>query len=592
MCDNKPTFVTKNTKISNIKTNIDKFYDNRKILFDICGNIINKDKYLFIDILSTYLVDIVNSIDIEINKSTRNSMINWREKKNPKLLSKFINSDDNINIINRSMNKITSSNYMTIVDEISDALVQDNFRKIPEYCKYLFDTIIKKCLNDEHFIKDYLQFLVSFKGVIKININEHINTFITEIASLLNKNNNLLNNTYFSFAKEISNYYNIGIIFSNLYCIKTETNLFSDNMKLFNFTEAFIYEKFMSCLHNINSFLDWLPTDMTDLNSRIYLIFGIIEVIGNKLFDLMNQNDKNLFNDILTLIYNVNNIPNKIKFKVLDIQDMVKTFEKTKIKINENTIFKQKIPINVIDNLLNDIPENENDYDIKYDLPVQTPTIIEKKIYKPINYSSLKLVQMKTNKPISEVVPEIVYEVISETVPETVQKIIPETVTIKEDIKKEIIKTDFNTNEIHNSEVNNQNSQFYKPKKNYNTNTNNNNNNNYNSNNNYKNKFKEQINLCETDKNDNLIQNQNKKYYKNNKNNNHNNLPKKQNDTIYNKPFNNEEDDGFIKVERKSKMSSSSSSSNSFSNNSSNISNSSNSSNSNNNYEKTKNFKK
>ena len=32
---------------------IDKFYDNRKILFDICGNIINKDKYLFIDILST-----------------------------------------------------------------------------------------------------------------------------------------------------------------------------------------------------------------------------------------------------------------------------------------------------------------------------------------------------------------------------------------------------------------------------------------------------------------------------------------------------------------------------------------------------------
>ena len=219
MCDNKTSgfnkvdiyakLSTKISKISNVQTNIDKFYDNRKILFDICGNIINKDKYLFIDILSTYLVDIVNSIDIEINKSTRNSMINWREKKNPKLLSKFINSDDNINIINRSMNKITSSNYMTIVAEISDALVQDNFRKIPEYCKYLFDTIIKKCLNDEHFIKDYLQFLVSFKGVIKININEHINIFITEISSLLNKNNNLLNNTYFSFAKDISNYYNI-----------------------------------------------------------------------------------------------------------------------------------------------------------------------------------------------------------------------------------------------------------------------------------------------------------------------------------------------------------------------------------------------
>ena len=65
---------------------IDKFYDNRKKMFDICGNIINKDTYPFITILSTYLVDIVNSIDIEINKSTRNSMINWSEKKNPKLL--------------------------------------------------------------------------------------------------------------------------------------------------------------------------------------------------------------------------------------------------------------------------------------------------------------------------------------------------------------------------------------------------------------------------------------------------------------------------------------------------------------------------
>ena len=65
-------------------TTIENFYDNRKNLFDICGNFINKDKYPFIDILSTYLVDIVKSIDIEINKSTRNSMINWREKKNPR----------------------------------------------------------------------------------------------------------------------------------------------------------------------------------------------------------------------------------------------------------------------------------------------------------------------------------------------------------------------------------------------------------------------------------------------------------------------------------------------------------------------------
>jgi hypothetical protein len=55
---------------------IDNFYENQKQIYDICGNIINKDKYPFIDILSNYLNEIVVSIDIEIKNSARNSMIN------------------------------------------------------------------------------------------------------------------------------------------------------------------------------------------------------------------------------------------------------------------------------------------------------------------------------------------------------------------------------------------------------------------------------------------------------------------------------------------------------------------------------------
>ena len=100
------------------KITVDNFYDNKKEIIDICDNFINKDRYPFIDILSTYLNDIVESIDIEIKNSARNSMINWREKKNPKLLSRFINNDDNVNIINRSMNKITATNGLAISKEI------------------------------------------------------------------------------------------------------------------------------------------------------------------------------------------------------------------------------------------------------------------------------------------------------------------------------------------------------------------------------------------------------------------------------------------------------------------------------------------
>ena len=420
MCDNKPSRFNSNmlstaTSVSTEKsapsvlsaasivstskllskplTLIDKFYDNRKKMFDICGNIINKETYPFITILSTYLVDIVNSIDIEINKSTRNSMINWREKKNPKLLSKFINSDDNINIINRSMNKITSSNYMTIVKEISDTLTQDNFRKLPEYSKFLFDTIIKKCLNDEKFATDYLHFLVAFDGAIGKNINQYINEFIAEVFLLMKNNNYYKCNditSYFSYIKDVGQYMNIGIILANLYLIKNESNIVLSNIKMYLIlSETVFYENFKSCINHINNYLEWLPSDMGEVIGRIYLVFGIIEIIGKNLLENMCDDDINFLNDILTLIYNINSIPNKIKFKVLDIQDIIKTFNKNKKPLINKII---------------DIPNIINDSPTKYDEPIfdskniELPLINLPKKNKSINFSSLKLVQMQTNK--------------------------------------------------------------------------------------------------------------------------------------------------------------------------------------------------
>jgi hypothetical protein len=64
---------------------------------------------------------------------------------------------------------------------------------------------------------------------------------------------------------------------------------------------------------------------MGEVIGRIYLVFGIIEIIGKKLLENMSDDDINFLNDILTLIYNINSIPNKIKFKVLDIQDIIKS---------------------------------------------------------------------------------------------------------------------------------------------------------------------------------------------------------------------------------------------------------------------------
>jgi hypothetical protein len=577
MCDNKPSRININvssttastpastpaTKLSNKQLSlIDTFYDNRKNMFDICGNIINKEKYPFITILSTYLLDIVNSIDIEINKSTRNSMINWREKKNPKLLSKFINSDDNINIINRSMNKITSSNYMTIVKEITDTLTQDNFRKLPEYSKFLFDTIIKKCLNDEKFATDYLHFLVAFDGVIGKNINQYINDFITEAFALLNNstNNNIFKcndlTLYFSYIKDVSQYMNIGIILANLYLIKLESNSASANIKMYLiFTESIFYEKFISCLNHINNYLEWLPADMTEIIGRIYLLFGIIEIIGKQILELLTDEHRNFLNDILTLIYNVNSIPNKIKFKVLDIQDMIKSFNKTKQTLIKQTSKIVDIPV-IDDTQVINIPSMSSMSSMS------SISNLSKKT-KPVNFSTLKLVQMNTNKTSNNLTPNVEVNNTIENYKEEVPNVeIPRVevpivevskveVPIVEVSKVEVPRVEVPRVEVPNLDSNSK----YEKKQNR---KNNQNNDNRNKNNDNKNKNKNNDN----DNNDNKNNDNKKPYYRNNKNfekkiNKNTNPSNTVNpaSTYHSAPIipNTIDDEGFIKIERKSR---------------------------------------
>jgi hypothetical protein len=310
------------------KISVDSFYEKQKELYDICGNLINKDKYPFVDILSRYLTDIVELIDIEIKNSARNSMINWREKKNPKLLSKLINNDDNVNLINISMNKITGTNYKNIVAEISEALLADNYRKLPDYCKYLFDSVIKKCMGDEAFAKDYIRFLFGFEGGIANNLLEHITVFINEVNKFLTTNENIKDYSYFYYIKDVSMYRNVGIILANIFQL-------GDSLNTKNLCSS-LEEQFGILFNN----LDWLPVNMDELNGRLYLVMGVMELLMNNIWFVFNDKTRDLFNEILKMTYSCANIPNKIKFKVLDLQDMIKNIKHP----HEST--KYVIPVN------------------------------------------------------------------------------------------------------------------------------------------------------------------------------------------------------------------------------------------------------
>lgn len=339
------------------RISIDSFYNKRKDVYDICGNIINKDKYPFVEVLSRYLIDIVELIDIEIKNSARNSMVNWREKKNPKLLSRLINNDDNVNLINISMNKITGTNYMSIVSEITDALMNDNHRKLEDYCKYLFDMIFKKCIADELFIADYIRFLFGFKGVIARHLNEYINQFVNEIINFLNTNQGVKDYTYFLQLKDVIGFRNVGVMLAHIYKI-VETNSTDSNFNVAIETSILV-AKLDTQMGIILNNLDWLPANMDDLNSRLYLVIGLMELLMNDIWNSFNEKIQFNFNDILKQTYNCSSIPNKIKFKVLDIQDMIKNMKPGLLHMNSiSTITKET------SNELNQEQSNSNNSNI------------------------------------------------------------------------------------------------------------------------------------------------------------------------------------------------------------------------------------
>ncbi len=347
----------KNTKIS-----VDTFYEKQKELYDICGNVINNEQYPFVDILSKYLTDIVGLIDIEIKNSARNSMINWREKKNPKLLSRLINNDENVNLINMSMNKITSSNYMNIVNEISEALLNDNYRKLPDYCSFLFDVVIKKCMIDEAFSKDYIRFLFGFKDIIAKHLNENIKKFTEEATNFLTTNQLLKEYSYFHYVKDVTLWRNVGVIFANIY----KTLGSSNGVGQINIVDNL--ESQFDILFNI---LDWLPANMDELNGRLFMVLAIMEILYNDIWNKFSDKTRGLFKEILTLTYNCANIPNKIKFKVLDLQDMIKNVKIQSVVSTDADKQKENNTISKVET--SSTLNNLNNNSVSTPAPVPTP---------------------------------------------------------------------------------------------------------------------------------------------------------------------------------------------------------------------------
>ncbi len=175
---------------------VTEFYAVRKQLFpnvlnSINTNTLSEDLTLIAQTISQYMSSIMPEIENEIKNIARQNAINWREKKNPKLLAKFINSDTNIAVFNREINKISMANCIQMMHNINNILNEpENIDKVYEYTKYIYKHIFQKCLHEELFSVDYIKFLIAFPAPVDTYFKNLIHQTITTINVLLQPNNN------------------------------------------------------------------------------------------------------------------------------------------------------------------------------------------------------------------------------------------------------------------------------------------------------------------------------------------------------------------------------------------------------------------
>ena len=86
-------------------------------------------------------------------------------------------------------------------------------------------------------------------------------------------------------------YKNIGLIYGNIYLILANMPVLSNtNNDAIN--DTIVYTNISESCGIINSFIDWLPVNMDELNSRLYLMIGIMETICKPVWNSLSETCK------------------------------------------------------------------------------------------------------------------------------------------------------------------------------------------------------------------------------------------------------------------------------------------------------------
>ena len=318
------------------------FYDVKNKLFNDMNMLksseeLNEQVANISAVINTYLSEIIPDIENEIKNIVKFNSINWRERKNPKLLEKFVNTDANIAIFNREINKISATNYSQMMHNINNIIMDDeNVDKIDEYIRYVFHHIFQKCLNEELFSVDYIKFIVSFTEPVATKLKTIIYENIVNILKLVettNINDTVIDAVYdgpyvtaTNISPRVKTYGMIlGHYFNNMESIR-KTGIFTDEI---------VISSIVNFIRNIKSG-KYYNNSICKLNA-VLLLLGFCDSGLDKYCKLiMADSDENIYtsfeerdNVIQELINTLDiigrnmEIPSKIRFKALDIKDNI-----------------------------------------------------------------------------------------------------------------------------------------------------------------------------------------------------------------------------------------------------------------------------
>jgi hypothetical protein len=305
-----------------------------------------KENLVDLSNLESYLEDIILSIDKELssNSISFNQSDNWRTRKNPNFMSKYTNDDQIFLIINGEVNKLTDTNYksisMSLQIKIDESIVSNNdVNYLKNIAEYIVDNTFKKCVQQNLFALSYLKFLLSFVGELYKFIYTRIVYQKTHFINILNDYDKYKDD--FDLLKNINfndQYRSLGFLFGLVY---------EDN--ILNYNDVIV--PLIKTIKNFIYVLDWEPIDFDSLEKRLFIISGFIKSCVNKLWVEMNQNTQQDLKCQLLTFSNLSNLPVKMKFEILDIDDIIDNSIKINIKKNiekkteyKNPISKQKKP--------------------------------------------------------------------------------------------------------------------------------------------------------------------------------------------------------------------------------------------------------